>query len=352
LRLYDLEIHIEKQDLSYYTETVLFSSIGESVLNTRKWIFRGITATIAIILIVIVLIQIDWQAFQQYASRLSLVSILGAFLTYVAQNYFRAWRYRALLNAPEIPMSQLFPISLYHNFLVRLLPFKLGEATYVILLNQRLKYSYKAGVSSLFASRLLELLVIVLVAVIGLLVFGTVIPEQSPVLIVMLIVSVIGGIAGLYFSGAILHRCVKLSQRMISWKALTPFFSKLDSFATELDQLRDPKRFGGGFFWSFFTYGSTFATSAILLNALGVQLSFDKFVIVISLGMFASAFPFNFSGFGMVEMSLAVGLSQLGGFGIGEATAIGLVLNGFQQLSAVVSGILGWVALQYLPPLA
>ncbi|MFQ3672788.1 MAG: hypothetical protein SNJ83_04235, partial [Aggregatilineales bacterium] len=96
------------------------------------------------------------------------------------------------------------------------------------------------------------------------------------------------------------------------------------------------------------TYGSTFLTSLVLLNTLGIALTFHEFVIVISLGMFATAFPFNISGFGLVEWSLAFGLARYAGLPLSEATALGLLLNGFQQIAAFIWGGIGFAVLRIL----
>jgi uncharacterized protein (TIRG00374 family) len=316
-------------------------------ITPRKLVVRGLTFLVALLFLWLVLIQIDWAQFGDLLKRLSWLSMIGAFLAYVAQNYFRALRYRALLDAPQIPLNVLFPISLYHNFLVRLLPFKLGELTYVVLLHSRLGYSYEAGVSSLFGSRLLELLIIVLVVALTLLLSGNIFPNQGVLVLVLVAGCVLGGVLGLYYSGRLLSLFVALINRLLPFDLVQRLTRPLLRLAEELKTLQEPRRFIDGFFWSFFTYGSTFLTNAILLNALGVVLPLDKFVVVISLGMFATAFPFNISGFGMVELSFAVGLTQLAGLNVSEATAVGLLLNGFQQMCAVISGVGGYGVLAW-----
>ena len=315
-------------------------------LTRRKVAFRLVGLAVAISLLVAVLAQIDWSAFGRFASRLTLVTVFAAFSTYVAQNFFRALRYRALLARADISLRTLFPVSLYHNMLVRLLPFKLGEVSYIVLMRQRYEVSVQAGVSSLFSSRLLELLIIVLVTAVTLLLFGDVLPNQRALALILIVGCIGVGVVSLYMSGRILRMILGVTERLLPFDIVRKATHGFTKLATELDALREPTRFWGGLFWSLFTYGSTFATSAILLNGLGVRLSPDHFVVVISLGMFATAFPFNISGFGLVEWSLAFGLVNLAGMSLGEATALGLLLNGFQQLSSLVSGVGGFAALQ------
>ena len=74
-------------------------------------------------------------------------------MVYLTLNLLRALRFRVLLDKRESPMRLLIPITLYHNGLVRVIPFKLGEISYVILLKTRLNYSMQEGVGSLFGAR-------------------------------------------------------------------------------------------------------------------------------------------------------------------------------------------------------
>jgi hypothetical protein len=62
--------------------------------------------------------------------------------------------------------------------------------------------------------------------------------------------------------------------------------------------------------------------------------------------MFATAFPFSLSGFGAVELSFAFGLVNLAGYSAGDATSIGLMLNGMQLIFAALSGLLGYLLMQ------
>lgn len=321
--------------------------------NTNKRVslrWRIISLMIAAALIVVMLMTVDWGAFWDVLQRLSPLSLVAAFLTYVLLNLFRAFRYIALLDKP-LPVQRVFPIGLYHNFLVRLLPFKLGEFAYIVLMQRRLDVPIKEGVSSLFGSRLLELLVIVLVAAVSLLLSGDVLPNQGMLAWALVIFCVIGGIVGFYFAGALLRFSIGVITRLIKLDVVVNIAEKLNSLATELDRLHHPRIFAKGLFWSCFTYSSAFGVNWILLYAIGVRPDFTTLVLLISLGMFATAFPFNISGFGAVELSFAFGFVQLLGMNLGEATSIGLMLNGYGLICAGVSGLLGYAVVQLRKPL-
>jgi uncharacterized membrane protein YbhN (UPF0104 family) len=306
---------------------------------------RWVIAAAAVALLLGVLLTIDFGAFAQYAGRLSSGTLAAAFAAYGAQNVFRALRYRALLGRPDLPLAPLTAISLYHNGMVRLLPFKLGEATYVVLMQRRFGVRLSAGITSLLWSRGLELVVILAVAALALLLTGDLPLEARLLVLGLAILGVSLGLAALY-SPQVLRRLLHRAEEQLSpLRRISPAVMRL---LDEVEALREPRRLLGGLLWSCGTYGSTFLTSLVLLNALGIALTFHEFVIVISLGMFATAFPFNISGFGLVEWSLAFGLARYAGLPLSEATALGLLLNGFQQIAAFIWGGIGFAALRIL----
>lgn len=323
----------------------------------RKTISRAISLIVAVLLIIFLIRIIDWETFGDLILRLSPASILAGFAIYVALNYFRALRFKALLDRDEIPIKLLFPIALAHNFLVRLLPFKLGELAYLVLLKNRLNVPVEESVSSLGGSRLLELLVIVTVGSVTLLVAGDIFPGQQIVMMLLAVVFVIVAMAAFYFAGTIIRFCMKMLRNIV--RGITqkePAFldtldEKLEKIALEFDRVSQPRLFLKATFWSLFTYACSFGTNLVILWAVGVQLSAVEMVILISMGMFATAFPFNISGFGMVELSWGVGLTTLAAYTIDDATAVGLLLNGFQILCAAVSGIIGYIIVRMQQPL-
>lgn len=313
-----------------------------------NWTWRIISSVIALVVIGFMLSLIQWQDFVDVLGRLSWQSMLASFIVYVLLNLFRSFRFIALLNRDDVPVLSVFPIALYHNFLVRLLPFKLGEFTYIVMMRNRMNVSVEEGVSSLFGSRLLELLMIVMVGAVSLLLSGEIIPNQGGLVIVLVIGCFLGGVVGFYYVGTMIRFFNRMIAHFDSISFVTRIIEKLDSLAIEFDRIRNPQIFGRALFWSCFTYGSSFAVNWILLVAAGISVDPVTLVILVSLGMFATAFPFNISGFGAVELSWTLGLTTFVALSRSEATSIGLMLNGFQLLSAGVSGGIAYLFLQFL----
>jgi glycosyltransferase 2 family protein len=271
-----------------------------------KTLWRVLTFLIGCAIVVFLITIIDWQKFSEGIRQLSPGTLLALAIVFLLLNFFRSMRYRALLTGRDMPLRWLYPIGLYHNMLVRLLPFKLGELSYVVLLRSYLNIPADEGISSLAGSRILELLVIVVVGAISLLRAGELFAGQENLEVVFIALVVFTGIPGFYFAGTLIRAGTQLLRRL-PFKWLDAVCGWLDKVAAQFDRFRHPAVFARAFFWSFFTYSCSFGMNWLVLQSLNIRLDFATLVVVITMGMFAGAFPFNVSGFGMFEVSWTFG---------------------------------------------
>ncbi len=323
-------------------------------LNRQFWM-RLLSVIITLALVIYLLTKIEWDAFLHMMQEVPFIAFFSSFIAYFALNFFRALRFRALLEGgSRIRLRVLFPITLYHNFLVRVLPFKLGELSYVVLMRTHLNYSVQEGVSSLVGARLFELLIIVVGGVAGLAFSGGHFDEQRDMIIFVIIIGFSMCIVGLYFAGSLIRWGLFFLGRVLGLfisplpSLYTQFTAKLETLAREFDRLRHPRYFFAGTFYSVFTYGASFIANQVLLQAVGVNVTVPILVAIISIGMFSSAFPFAISGFGVVEASWAFALVYLAGYDISVATSIGFLLHGYQIVCASITGLVGYLMLPRL----
>lgn len=319
--------------------------------------WRLLSIVITVALLYFVVNELGGADLAALITRIPTWSWLGALLVYLALNLLRALRFRVLLDKRDSPLRLLIPITLYHNGLVRVVPFKLGEISYVILLKTRLNYSMQEGVGSLFGARILELLIIVLVFAFGIFMSGEQFAAQRDQLMAAVLSVFLVSVVCLYYAGSLLRLALRAMLRMPlggrqkpgAFLALAQ--SKLTDLATEFDRIRQPRLFFSALFISCFTYACSFLTNYILLRAVGLDADLPIVITVISLGMFGSAFPFTLSGFGIVETAWWTGLTRFAGYAGDEAAAIGIVLHGFQIVAAVLYGLAGYVLIRLSPPL-
>ena len=321
----------------------------------RQLMVRILSVIVTVVLLAALVGEVEWAKFDQLLGRVALASWLGALLAYLSLNLFRALRFRVLLDKGDTPWRLLIPITLYHNFLVRALPFKLGELSYIALLRSRLNYSMEEGLSSLFGARILELLIIMLVFASGLLTSAEALAQQRERLMLIIVVTFVVCVVGLYLGGGLLRASAGLLlpgiRRLL--RSRGRLADALESgwlqLADELDRIRQPRLFLSALAISCFTYSSSFLTNYVLLRALGAQVEFSVMIAIISIGMFASAFPLNVSGFGVVEVAWRFGLVQFAGWNVSDATATGFLLHGFQLFAAALYGLVGYLLIHLSP---
>ncbi len=325
--------------------------------SRRQLLVRVASITITVVLLADLVGRVTWAEFDQLLARIAVSSWIGALLAYLALNLFRALRFRILLDKRDSPWRILIPITLYHNFLVRALPFKLGELSYIVLLRSRLNYSMEEGLSSLFGARVLELLIIVMVFASSIPASAEELAAHRDELLLAIAVTFALSIIGLYFGGSVIRAFQKAAQPILNVaEGGRPGFAtgannRLRHLAEEMDRIRQPRLFLTALFTTCFTYTSSFLTNYILLRALGVDVALPAFIAIISLGMFASAFPFTISGFGVVELAWRFGLMQFAGMPDADATAAGFLLHGFQIFAAALYGFLGYLLIHISAPL-
>ncbi len=329
---------------------------AEGGASRRQFLVRAISIAITVLLLADLVGRVNWAEFDQLLGRIAATSWLGALLAYLTLNLFRALRFRILLDKRESPWRILIPITLYHNFLVRALPFKLGELSYILLLRSRLKYSMEEGVSSLFGARVLELLIIVMVFASSIPASAEQLASQRDDLTLAIAITFVLSVIGLYFGGNLIRAFQKATQPLLSRAERRPKIAsgankRLSQLAQEMDRIRQPRLFLTALFTTCFTYTSSFLTNYILLGALGVNVELPVFIAIISLGMFASAFPFTVSGFGVVEAAWRFGLMQFANLPDAEATAAGFLLHGFQIFAAALYGLLGYLLIHIIAPM-
>lgn len=329
----------------------------DSAGKRRQLLIRIASVVITVVLLTDLVGRVNWADFDQLLARIAVSGWIGALLAYLALNLFRALRFRILLDKRDSPWRILIPITLYHNFLVRALPFKLGELSYVVLLRSRLNYSMEEGVSSLFGARVLELLIIIMVFASSILASAEQLAAQRDELLFYIAVTFAASVVALYFGGKLIRTVLKASRPLFD--AAGPrrkgyadrVDSRLQHLADEMDRIRQPRLFLAALSTTCFTYSSSFLTNYILLRALGVDVELPAFIAIISLGMFASAFPFTVSGFGVVEVAWRFGLMQFAGMPDADATATGFLLHGFQIFAAALYGLLGYLLIHLSPPI-
>jgi uncharacterized protein (TIRG00374 family) len=313
----------------------------------RQWIIRLVGLVLSTGLALYLLKQIDAQEFLNVVRRISLAAVAIALMIYVTMNCFRAIRFRTLLDQPQLSLQKLLPITLYHNFWVRILPFKTGEISYVILMQRYLRQSAHSGISSLVVARLFELFMVMVGGETGLLLTSEQFTGQR-FLSLILLPCIIIYLVALYHSGTLLHSILQLTHKMPGRVAHFGSWLRINfgALADDLERVRQRRIFAPALVTSVFTYGLSISFNLVLLVALGVPVS-PALLLTASIVILLEALPLTtFSGLGVIEGGWTFGLVTFIGLNTGQAASIGFFLHGCQIAAAALAGIGSYLWLQ------
>lgn len=311
----------------------------------RLWRLAGLLFSLT--LVVLLLNALDLEAFRAMAAGISPASLLLALIIYLMLNFFRTLRFQVLLPADRPPLAALWPVVLVHNLLVRALPFKAGEFSWLLLLRRHFGQEVGAGFGSLMSARLFELLIVLLVGGAALVQGSEGSLEARPTLLALLVAAVLLALALLFSASWFLRQAARLLAR---WQGLgAKIATQLPALQTSLARIREPRVFLLTLLLSCLTWGSSVCFNLVLLGALGVH-GLPLLVGVISITMLVEALPVpSISGLGVIEGGWTFGLVSLAGLEPGAAAATGFFLHACQVLAAALCGLVGWLWLRRLP---
>jgi|FLYN01.1.fsa_nt_gi uncharacterized membrane protein YbhN (UPF0104 family) len=296
--------------------------------------------------------KVDLAEFARIAGNVPLWSLVLAFSLYVLLNFWRSLRFRVPLNRAEVPLRVLFPITLYHNFLVRTLPFRTGELAYITLLRQYLRQPVSDGFSSLLGARLFELLLVIVGGIAGLMLSSSQLVEQGQLVLMFLVGGFIACLGVIYHAGRLTRLLAEVWRYLVArtpWKQhrlVEMAGRKLQAISVQLDRMHEPRLFVSMLLFSTCTYGTNTIFYIVVMKALGLDAPTGLLLPIISLGMLASFFPLSFLELGVIESGFTFGMVVLAGLDMGQAVPIAFFLHGFQMTCAALTGLIGYLLLQ------
>ena len=303
---------------------------------------------VSIILSIYLFQQTDFAHFMVLAKRMPVSLFFLLPVLYLILNAFRALRFHVLLSEKPLPFAILFPITLCHNFFVRTLPLMVGEFSYIALLRRYLKAPISDGIRSLFEARLFDLQYVVLGGVFGLLTMRY--QLTGYVLGTLVLVGILIPANRILF--AVLPKGVEriwtCILRICPWRHSTLLDSvghKLGEISLQLDRFRYLRVLLKALSFTLCIYGINLGIHLLLLSALKVDQGLDVLLVVISIVMIASWFPFSLSGFGVIEASWAGSLVMFANMEVGKALSIGLFIHCCQVLMTILLGGGGFLLL-------
>lgn len=113
-------------------------------------------AFFSLVVIAYVLWTLDFRQVMETFSHMRWVLFFLAFGIYLLNYLLRTWRFRLLLSLDDISFDKLFGLTSLYGMYLYLLPAKSGEASYPVMLKNRLKVALTHSTATLIVARFFD----------------------------------------------------------------------------------------------------------------------------------------------------------------------------------------------------
>jgi uncharacterized protein (TIRG00374 family) len=314
-----------------------------------KRLFISILITVGIIFILFTQISIN-DLYALLKSINPLWAILGL-AGYLLAILFRALRYKWLIHSMDIPLSDLFRISVFYNLSLMVLPSKLGELSYPYLLNKISGMSMTEGLASLIASRVYDFFIILMIFLFSSIGFQGFFRINLFFIILFATLSIGLVLLAFFYMSHLLGWISNLFGRISGWtgaknsKSLQWGQKKIQEMAEDFYAIKARRTYLSVTLTSLASWAMVFWMFYAFLRGFGIEISLLKVVFGSTVAIITNALPVSGIGnWGMLEVGWAAGFLMVG-LPKGKAIASGFGVHILVFVICVVTGFICWVTL-------
>lgn len=268
---------------------------------------------------------IEFEVILEFGRAIPLGILIAAFGFYALMNVLRALRFRILFK--EVGLRELIGVSFVHNLANNVLPFRIGELSFVFLMRKHA--GYDRTLTSLVVLRVLDLAVIAGIFVIAALSLSGMETNLRFYGAAVIGISLLAGLCLVVF-------------RRIPRGRMPAFFWK---FQTALDEFTVPLVIRS-IFWTAMVWTSSLFVFFLLCDGMNVGVGWLALCIPITLVRLSNVLPVSgFAGFGTTEGTWVLGALAVG-VDLEAAAATGLIVHVLRLSYTVILGGVGWLLLR------
>ncbi len=320
------------------------------MLNRFKRYVIPVLVTIGIIFLLFT--QISLGDLYRLLKRIDLRWALLGGLGYLLAILCRAFRYKWLIHSRDVPVSDLFRISVFYHLSLMVLPSKLGELTYPYFLNKLSGMTMTEGLASLIASRIYDVFTILIIFFIAFIGFQSAF-HVNPLLTILLILFLIGltFLAFFYMSvllklfskmlGIVLERTGLSRRKSFQWT-----LDKIHTMAEDFDAIQAKRTYLSVTLASLSSWVFSYWMFYAFLKGFGISTPVMKMVFASTIAIIANVLPVSGLGnWGILEAGWAAGF-MLVGISKVEAIATGFGVHILLFMTSALMSFFCWVTLK------
>ena len=185
-------IYRPKKDINILWCWKLIEKIKQFLFN-RWWLPKLFGLIIVLLLIYLLGSRIELEEAVEVIQEINPYMILLGFFVYLGAIFFRAIRFKIVLNNKWLRIYDLFTIVAVSNLINNILPVRTGELSYIYLTNKMIKIPLKHGTASLIVARIFDVISISLLLLLSILCLYTKIllsDQTKNLIIIFLFISI------------------------------------------------------------------------------------------------------------------------------------------------------------------
>jgi len=306
---------------------------------------------IALLIILFLFKYIDLKDISTAFSELSLSIIIGTFIIYIILNIFRTERMNLLLKR-KLKFKLLFPIMIIHNMFSNLLPFRIGELSFVYFVKRTKKVSAGYSIGSLLIARIFDLIaaaVLFIIAIFFLVEIPAIFFKALIAISIILGLIILCLIFLIFFDRTALKIMDKIIAlfRMKKLKPVLWGYEKIEEILESLHAIQSKKIIFWTLIFSLLIWLCQYSIAYFIFIGLGLEMTFFVAIAIVTFNTLTAILPIQgIGGFGTSEGALTIAFLGLG-FPAAVAISSGFVLHIILVLYFLILGIFGLIMFKY-----
>ncbi|AJF61310.1 TPA: flippase-like domain-containing protein [Candidatus Woesearchaeota archaeon] len=316
--------------------------------NILKW---TMAVAMSVFLVFIMLSRVKIEDIISTLANANLLYLAIFFLLYVLLMVLRTVRFTMVLKN-KMSFRQMLPVVLLQNLLLNLIPFRIGELSYIYYVKKIGKQSYHKGISTLVITKVFDLSILIIffvISVFSLHLASSGFGQSVPYLVALLALMSLALILLIYQQGIII-RIVEVFEKIalkISTR-LSFFTEQVKTLVNSFEEFKSPKMLAAIFIQSVLIMSVSMACFYFTVNALGFSIPLNVLIIGSTFGVLSNLIPVNgIAGFGTVEGVWVLVLTFFG-YPLESAIVLSFSLHIIQLISISIMGSVGWLKLNAL----
>jgi len=283
----------------------------------RKYIIKLLSIIITIILVALLLFQIGLGVIVTTIRNIDIIYIVIGFFLYIIIHFFRALRFKLLLNN-RINHYNLFKIVCLHNMINNILPVRTGEFSYVYLTKKLHNIPATDGIANLMIVRIFDSISVSVLFLISAIHFKDsfhVIGRTIWIILIFLVIIIFTLIAIVFFGEAVNNAIIRIITLLglKRFRMIKDLQIKIIEIIKNFEMIKRKGIVIQMGIISIIIWMLIYLIDYVLMKGMGINLNIFEVIFGSTFSVLTTILPLQgICGFGTLETGWAIGFTLIG----------------------------------------